>query len=118
MKSEFVERRGLFFYRRQAACSRQPGVWGPPGSIRHVAPCDSFHTGLMDLIATGLMDLIAVSLRTDPVTGAEAADPDVSAAGVRRVGQAAELAGTTTVPWRHGLIATIDHHAGRVVLRP
>ena len=31
--------------------------------------------------------------------------------------EAAELAGTTTVRWRHGLVATIDHHDARVVLR-
>ena len=30
--------------------------------------------------------------------------------------EAAELAGTTTVRWRHGLVATIDHHDVRVVL--
>jgi ribosomal protein L16 Arg81 hydroxylase len=31
--------------------------------------------------------------------------------------EASELAGTTTVRWRHGLVATIDHRAGRLVLR-
>ena len=31
--------------------------------------------------------------------------------------EAAELAGTTTIQWRHGLVATVDTSGGRVVLR-